>query len=205
MSPRTFTLMTLRHALISLGAVALLAGCAGTNFKRPDQAALKLGSSTTADVVAAMGEPSRTGELTKNGSQIKRMSYSYATTMGVGLYAGVIPARSMTFSTADGKLVGQQYLSSFNEDGTDFDDSKVPQIVKGTTTRSDVVALLGRSTGESVYPLSKNPGEQAISYLYVHLRKQFLGASKLYTKSLTVSFDARDVVSDVEFSVSGEK
>ena len=194
-----------RLASFVLGSALLLAGCAGTDFKRPEASKLEVGKSTAADVTAAMGPPSRTGEAMKNGEKLKRVSYSYANLGGTPLYQNVIPARGMSFTLHNDVLVAQHFNSSFKEDGTDFDESKVAQIQKGKSTRADVVALMGRPTGEAVYPVSRAKGERAVTYAYVQLRQQALGGRKLYAKTLTVSFDAHDVATDVDLQTSGEK
>ena len=53
--------------------------------------------------------------------------------------------------------------------------------------------------------VSRAKGERAVTYAYVQLRQQALGGRKLYAKTLTVSFDANDVATDVDLQTSGEK
>ena len=50
----------------------------------------------------------------------------------------------MGFYFFDEVLVGHEFLSSWAEDHTDFDEKKVSTIVKGKTTRAEVIQLLGQ-------------------------------------------------------------
>lgn len=190
--------------LLALATAALLSACAGTDFKRPDPQALVVGKSTAADVTRVMGEPRQTGEALKNEQKIKNVRYVYATTGGESLYAGVVPARAMVFSTFNDVLVGQEFVSSFKIDATEFDEAKVKELVKGKTTRAEVEALLGKPSGEVIYPIIKKAGEKAYVYGYSHAKGNAFNM-KFYAKTLVVSFDPSGVISDVEYTSSGEK
>ncbi|MGI0035822.1 MAG: hypothetical protein ACRD98_08130 [Nitrososphaera sp.] len=188
----------------SLAVVAFLAGCAGTNFKRPEPEALRVGTSSQADMTRVMGAPMQTGEVLKNNQKIKSARYAYAEGAGTGRYLGVVPARAMVFSTFNDVLVGQEFVSSFPQDATDFDESKVSGILKGKTTRSEVIATLGKPNGEAVYPLIKSQGEKADVYSYSHAKGSVFNM-KFYSKALIVSYGQNGVVSDVEYTSNGEK
>jgi hypothetical protein len=190
--------------LTAVMATAFLAGCAGTNFKRPDAQAFQLGKSTTADISRVMGAPGQTGEMMKNNEKVKSSRYAYAEGAGTGRYPGVTPARAMVFTTFNDVLVGQEFVSSFPEDATEFDDAKVPGIVKGKTTRAEVIALLGKPNGEAIYPLIKSKDQNAMVYSYTHVKGSVFNM-KLYSKSAVISLDAANVVTDVEFASTGEK
>jgi outer membrane protein assembly factor BamE (lipoprotein component of BamABCDE complex) len=190
--------------LMAAVAAAALAGCAGTDFQRPDSEALRVGTSTLADVKREMGQPMQTGESLRNGEKLAVSRYAYANTGGGGTYPGVVPARAMVFITHKDVLVADEFVSSFAADTTEFDDSKTAGIVKGKSTRADVVALLGKPHGAAVYPYIKNKGDSAALYSYAHAKGSVFNM-KFYNKTLVVSFDGNDVVSDVEFSSTGEK
>ena len=70
--------------------------------------------------------------------------------------------------------------------------------------RGEVVALLGRPNGEAIYPLIRSRTETGIVYSYSHAKGSVFNM-KFYSKALIVSFDANGVVSDVDYTVSGEK
>jgi hypothetical protein len=192
------------QSVTALVTVAALAGCAGTNFKRPDPTALTLGKSTQAEITQVMGSPVQTGETLRNGEKFKVSRYAYAEGAGTGKYPGVVPARAMVFMTHQDLLVADEFVSSFPDDATDFDDAKVSAIVKGKTTRQEVQALLGTPNGRGIYPFVKNKGDVASVYSYSHAKGNVFNM-KFYSKNLIVSFDASGIVSDVEYTSSGEK
>jgi hypothetical protein len=193
----------LKHCLIVV-LVAAVSGCAGVNFKRPEPQSLVVGKSTAADVTRVMGAPVQTGEALKNNEKVKTSRYAYAEGAGKGTYPGVVPARAMVFFTFNDLLVGQEFVSSFPEDSTDFDESKIGAIVKGKSTRADVLALLGKPSGEAIYPLIKEKGQIAVVYSYAHAKGSVFDM-KFYSKSLTVAFDGNGVVTEVDYASSGEK
>jgi outer membrane protein assembly factor BamE (lipoprotein component of BamABCDE complex) len=102
---------------------------------------------------------------------------------------------------------------------TDFHESRIPSITSGKTTRSDVLQLLGKPSGQEIFPLLKIQGERRLIYTYARVRgdSALIAKSgmttlsrtptdlKTYSKSLVVSFDANDIVSDVKFTSSGAK
>jgi outer membrane protein assembly factor BamE (lipoprotein component of BamABCDE complex) len=199
------SIMTIATRFLSVFAItAVLAGCAGTDFKRPDPQSLVVGKSTAADVTRVMGAPRQVGEVLKNEQKIKTARYVYATTGGESLYSGVVPARAMVFSTFNDVLIGQEFVSSFKIDATEFDDSKVKSIIKGKTTHQEVEALLGKPSGEVIYPIIKKVGEKAYVYGYSHAKGNAFNM-KFYAKTLVVSLDPAGVVSDVEYTSAGDK
>jgi hypothetical protein len=194
--------MTRRLAMLGLAAVTLsLAACAGRNFVRPSDDAFKLGQTTYADLVQKLGEPRRQATMLRNGKSVQIASYSYATNFDEPLESGVVPARAMSYYFADGLLVGQEFVSSFKSDNTDFDATKVSDIVKGTTARSEVIRLLGKPAGSYIFPVVKESAGPAIGYAYSATFRGPLSV-KFTRKVLRVSFDAADRVSDVEYTSS---
>ncbi|MEQ1853047.1 MAG: hypothetical protein ABMA01_15825 [Chthoniobacteraceae bacterium] len=197
---------TMKNARLILALVwaVILSGCAGTDFKRPEPQALVVGKSTTSDVIRVMGAPYQTGESLKNGEKIKTARYAYAEGAGAGRYPGVVPARAMVFHTFNDLLIGQEFVSSFPADATEYDETKIQSIAKGKSTRADVVSLLGKPNGEAEYPLIKSKGEKGVIYSYSHAKGNVFNM-KFYSKILVVSFGANNVVTDLEYTSSGER
>ncbi len=181
---------------------ATLTGCAGSDFVRPTEGVLVVGKSTQSDVVAKMGNPLQTGEMTKNEKQLKVTKYAYASTGGDPAQPGVTPARAMTFTFFNEKLTSQEFISSFKQDSTDFDAGKIASIAKGKTTKEQVIALLGKPSGEAIYPIIKGTNDRAYVYSYVQAKGSVFDM-KFYRKALTVSFNGDGVVTDVEYATSG--
>jgi hypothetical protein len=188
-----------------LSAALALAGCAGTNFVRPDAADLSVGHSTYAQVIAKMGEPRSTGEALVNGEKVKSATYVYASTGGEPLEAGVIPARALGYYFFQDQLVGQEFLSSFKSDNSNFDDTKVPGIEKGKTTRAEVIALLGKPTGTYIKPMVKETSGEAFGYTYSTTSGSVFSGFKVFKKALRITFDSADHVLDVDYAASGTK
>jgi len=195
---------TLNQHVLVLVTATIVAGCAGRDFKRPDPQSLVVGESTTADVIFFMGEPMSVSEAVMNGQNIKTMWYTYSSGFG-SLNPDVIAGRVMAFSTFNDLLVGQEFISSFKEDATDFDESKLNEIVKGKTTRAEVQATMGEPSGELIYPVVKKSGETAFLYTYREAKGGAYIKLTIYVKKLVVWFDPTGVVTEIEFSSSGVK
>jgi outer membrane protein assembly factor BamE (lipoprotein component of BamABCDE complex) len=187
-----------------LGLMLLLSGCAGTNFTRVADDTLVLGQTTSEQITARLGSPYREGVLTKNNEQLKTAVYAYAATTGEGAADGVTPARSQGFYFFENRLVGYEFSSSWKEDSTNFDATKVAQIKKGESTRADVVRPLGNPGGKGIYPLIPGKDENAVNYLYTQVTGSAFNM-KVYQKQLVVTFDKQGVVTNVEFTESGQK
>lgn len=151
-----------------------------------------------------MGKPMQTGELIKNNEKVQMVRYAYAEAAGASLYPGVVPARSMVFMTFNGQLVAQEFSSSFASDATDFDEAKISSILKGRSTRADVISLLGRPTGDALYPLIKSKLESGIVYSYGQTKGTVFNM-KFYNKELIISLDANNVVTDIDYTAVGQK
>jgi hypothetical protein len=98
------------------------------------------------------------------------------------------------------KLVAEEFVSSFPNDAIDFDEPKVSSIVKCKTTKAEVLTLLGKANGSDIYPFIKTQGETALLYSYGHAKGSAFNM-KFYNKSLSVSFNAASVATDVEHRV----
>jgi len=189
--------------MIAFFALAL-SGCAGTDFVRPDTDFLKNGQTTYAQVIARMGAPRREGSVVKNERTIKTASYAYAATGGKPLHEGVTPARAMGFYFYDDTLVGHEFISSWAEDNSDFDESKVKDIVKGKTTRAELAQLLGKPAGHYIHPLIKPATGDAAVYAFAETSGSVFNL-KFFRKVLVVTFDTAGVVADVDYSSSGSR
>jgi len=169
------------------GMVAVLAACAGTDFVRPDTGAFQYGQTNYAMVVAKMGPPRQSGALVRNEKNIGSITY------------GEPAGRAATYYFYDKLLVGSEYTSSKAEDSTDFDGSRVAGIVRGKTTRAEVLKLFGKPGGVYVYPMIKTPGADASVYAHIETRGAAF-SQRIVRKRLVVTFDAKGVVSDMEFA-----
>ncbi len=194
--------MLTRHIVSTiLITVSALTGCAGRNFLRPQPESLVLGKTSAKEILEKFGTPGGEGTATKNERLVRSVSYSYASSVGTPLVEGVTPGRTMGFAFVDDVLVGYEFVSSFKDDHTDFDEAKAKEIKKGEATRSRVVELLGPPHGLATWPLTKERSAKALIYWYLQVKP----VAKIYQKRLVVTLDANDVVSDMEFAASGAR
>ena len=196
--------MIIRFARIcvTLSAIAP-AACGATDFVRPDPAELRVGQGTYSQVVATMGAPSSTREVLSNGEKIKTITY-VSNTGGEPLEAGVIPTRVIAFYFHQDHLVGQEFVSSFKADHTNFDDAKVAGFEKGKTTRSEILQALGKPTANYVKPMVKETSTDAIGYGYTTTSGSALTGLRVSTKLLSVAFDRNDKALEISYSAYGK-
>jgi hypothetical protein len=195
---------TLRTAcLVSL--LSALVGCAGRDFVRPSPQDFTLGKTAYSQVIQRMGEPRRASDILKNGKNVKAITYVYASKGSEALEADVTPARALTYFFYADTLVGQEFVSSFKSDNSNFDDKLVPSIRKGQSTRSDVITLMGEPTAMFIVPMVKETSGEAIGYTYQAVRGGLFSGIKNSVKSLRISFDDKGVVSDIEYTSSDNK
>ncbi|MDR1995748.1 hypothetical protein [Azonexus sp.] len=183
----------------------VLAGCAGKDFTRPASDTFKLGQTNYSQVVQKMGEPGRAGDVLQNEKPVKSITYVYASTGGEPLEDGVIPARALTYYFYSDILVGQEFLSSFKSDNSNFDSAKVESIKKGKTSRAEVIQMLGKPTASFIPPMVKTTSGEAVGYSYQTTRGGAFSGFKFFHKVLRISFDDKDIVSDVDYVTSETK
>jgi hypothetical protein len=179
---------------------AMTTGCAGKDFVRPDSTELKNGQTTYDQIVEQFGKPSREGTVLKNEKMVTTASYAYASVAGKS-HRGGTGARGMGYYFFNDILVGYEFISSFEEDHTDFDEMKISQIIEGTTTLDEVIQLLGKPSGYYTYPLIEAKTDEAAVYAYSDVRGTF--KMKLFQKLLVVTYDDDRVVTKVEYTSSG--
>ncbi len=192
--------------LMTLAAAAVMAGCAGKDFLRADNGALRVGSSTYSEVVELMGEPQRTGQVIKNAQPLRSIVYVYAVSGGEPYEDGVIPARAQTFWFHHGVLVGQEFISSFKSDATYFNTEKVGEVTQGKSTRADVEGLFGPPTGSFVAPVVEGGHGLSYGYRYQTTRggvfSGVFNSFKFHNRSVVFRFNREGVVDLIDLEVS---
>ena len=183
----------------------VLAGCAGKDFVRPAPDAFKLGETSYSQVVRQLGEPRKSGDLLKNDKTVKSITYVYASTGSEPSEGGVIPARGLTYYFYQESLVGEEFLSSFKSDSSNFDEAKVESIRKGQTSRPEVIQMLGAPTALFIPPMVKSTAGEAIGYTYQATRGGLFSGFKVMFKSLRISFDDGGLVSEVDYASAGNR
>ncbi len=198
--------------MLALGLFLFCAACShpvGHDFPMAEQANLVLGVTTKSDVQARFGEPSTVNTETKSndGPQpatefdtfrpagtYSTLDYRYAV-VGGRLATG-LGAKLVRLVFLDNRLVSYYYIDNFVVGSTNFDESRVGQIVKGVSRKEDIIALLGQPAGKWGPPLLAVPGGEA--YAYAFTANTLAGEAKS-TKSLTIIFDRQGRVKDLRF------
>jgi outer membrane protein assembly factor BamE (lipoprotein component of BamABCDE complex) len=196
--------MTMRSSIekiFTVIAIIVLAGCAGKDFVRPDSGALKNGQTTYNQIVQQFGKPYAEGSVLKNDKFVKTVSYAYASVGGKS-YRGGTAARAMGFYFVDDTLVGYEFVSSFAEDNTDFDEMKINQITEGKTTLDQAIQILGKPAGYYTYPLIESDTEEAAVYVYSETKGSAFNM-KMFRKMLAITYDSSRVVTKMEYTSFG--
>jgi hypothetical protein len=181
-----------------------LLGCAGREFTRPDMATLRNGVTSYAQVTERFGPPYAEGSLVRNDKTVRTANYVHSAANGKPAREGIVPTRAMAFYFYNTVLVGHEFLSSWADDSTDFDETERRRIIRGTTTEAEVVQLLGKPSGYQIYPMIESTSGKAAVYAYSELENVVLGR-KAYRKVLVVTFDGTGVVTALDFTSVGSK
>lgn len=188
--------MKLIRVFAVIAALVALGGCA-TNFVRPPSESLTLGKSTSADIIKLAGKPTSQNDNFKiNGETTKVLSYYYND--GAKFWGLIIPQRTLTYTLFNDTMVGEEFNSTMDGEKTEFDTSKANTIQKGKSTKDDVIALLGKPSGEVIYPVIKEKNSRGLVYAYSYAR--FAGILTSYNNYLlVVTVDDKNIVTDVSY------
>jgi hypothetical protein len=155
-----------------------------------------------------MGSARTQGTLLRNEHTLKSISYFYSSSVGSANHLGVVASKGMNLAFDADRLVAYEYLSTYSDDPTDFDESKVKEIVKGKTRKDEVISLLGSPTGRAIHPYVRPQDGEGMSYTYYQMRRSatpFRHEPYVYYKQLLVTLDRAGTVIEVEFTQTGEK
>lgn len=192
--------MRTTRTAVSLALASAAAACAGASFVRPTPDAFTLGKTTQEQVVQQLGTPAHRGTIRRNDASFETITYAYMSSFGA-LEEGVVPHRQLLLIFSNGVLVGEEYSSSFKADHTHFDEAKLASVVKGETTRADVIRLLGAPSCRFIPPAARSGVK--IGYLYRTTRGGPVhGGYEHGAKYVELSFDDRDRVADVELTIA---
>ncbi len=179
-------------------------GLAAEKVKYPAPEVLVLGETTNDQVIELFGKPKNkpVSEETKDGILL-RLYYIESGNM----YKGFLPMRQLGFYFKDNVLIGYDWFSSFKDDSSDYDDTKIDLIKKGETTWEQVIELMNCKYGIYTYPKTDDPDDRALVYTYSHYEVLvgFKTKTNVYTKVLMVVCDKDGIVKDVETALNGEK
>ena len=166
-------------------AVLMLGACtAGRDFPKPTPDQVVLGQTMRSEILAKYGPPRSQKENILSSAatpagvrtpfdadvvagRYNLIVYAFADALAGRTEGGSVPARSVAFQFLDDRLIAYQFVSTFGEDSTNFDETKISALEKGKTTKNDIVALLGEPGGHSIYPAIQRQGDEKLSYSFV--------------------------------------
>ena len=196
-----FSLGRSNRSVAVLCLIGLLVGaCASPPpLQRPIAGSLVLGETRLAAVIDQFGTPSRRKTLTIRQCRIDSLVYSYMDPDARAHAARAESVRGLYLYFDQGTLAGYNYLSSFAEDHTDFDQNLIERLVEGRSGRDQVIALFGEPSGESAYPLAKRKGQTDLVYCYVETVLEPFGSGETRTKTLVISVDGSGIVRKIDY------
>lgn len=195
-----------------IGLILLLTACGGglSDFVRPDESKIVIGESTSADIVTQLQrEPDATGNKLVNNTMLNQLEYAYLVndnaTSDTPDEAGFIAVKGQMYYLNANVLVGSDYYSTFANDSTKFDVSKITSIVEGKSTKSDVIKLLGRPSIVMVQPMISKDSIGAIGYHYRTMNLGTPGKLRTTVDRLVVEYDKKNIVTKVTFESKSDK
>lgn len=205
---------------IVLGLAALLAACAGPEtrraFERPAPNRFLPGVTPMAEVIAAYGAPGQSlswdaageapgaaqpppfGRQPVQGT-MRQIDYVHVASNAPAARPGIEPTRTLTFWFWQDRLVGYLGQSSFKADSTAFNEAQVNGLRAGTSTRRDLLRMLGQPAGILTHPLVRGEGNEVLIWDNAEFDR-FLNETR--RKRLDVLVDAAGAVVDLRFSSS---
>ena len=160
--------------LVTVFFILFATGCAvGVNITRPAPGLLMPGKTTYEETLATYGDPWLEGKVTVNERTLNTVTYSYGSVGAESYDTNIGAGRGLTLWFENGMLVGHEFRSSFKEDHTDFDESRIKEIEKDKSDKASIIAILGHPTGEYIYPLMKEKDKVGLVYSYLEVKPEF--------------------------------
>jgi len=170
-------------------------------LERSAPSAVTLGKTTTAELKKQFGDSLPNEVFLSNDREVSYALYNLKPDrkLAKGLRDGDRRALEyQLFVFENDILVAQAQYSSHESNHTDFDEDKYKDIVKGQTTREEVIELVGPTNGSRFCPSDAPGNPKGLEYLYVNFLDEFSLGSNYRFKWLTVEFE-HGVVSAVRY------
>lgn len=170
-------------------------------LERTAPSAVTLGKTTSAELKEQFGDPLPSGVFLSNDREISYALYNLKPDRKIakGLRDGDRRALEyQLFVFENDVLVAQAQYSSHESNHTDFDEAKYKDIVKGQTTREEVLELMGPANGSRFCPSDAPGNPTGLEYLYVNFLDEFSFGSNYRFKWLSLEFE-RGVVSAIRY------
>lgn len=192
-------------AVLCLVLLTAACGSVGRDFPAPANDELTLGQMKPAEAFKRFGEPFRKSVVASSGGNLNvQATDERPASLRPAAVEGVTQVWTYTYSVSSGsrsmllifwndRLVFYNVASNFTDQSTNFEEGKVSQTRRGSTTYADVVALLGKPSGQGVFPVVATRGHRLVVYQYGKASSE---TRTVAFKRLELALDARDVVVD---------
>ena len=190
-------------------AVLVVSGCMGSSFSRQDDGKFVLGHTTYTQVIAEMGPPLSTQSGEARDPRREEFEIAHYESSAYFEEPG---NRQDTYATSiqdyifyKDVLVGRAFVSSNEKDSLNWNKFKVDDLVKGRTTRSEVIKMLGRPSAAFIWPAVAKTSGEAVGYYHCSMvvSQSWVAMNKAtaqrHRKQLLITFDDNDRIADVEY------
>ena len=196
---------------VMVALTVLLGACAaeteGRDFGRPDYATGSAPDLTEAQIIRQLGQPFSRGQVLKHGQHMVSVLIYVRLT---GLPGERVRYRKRySFVFAGSRYLGYSFFSGAPEDQVSYDDRLVAKIIKGKTSKSEVLAMFGNPNEALLYPATPEAtgsagyvareGDSLVDYDYYVLEAD---GTWVESKSLRVVFDQDGIAKDVRFAAN---
>ncbi|MDX2128549.1 MAG: hypothetical protein SFU91_05895 [Chloroherpetonaceae bacterium] len=168
----------------------------GVNFVTPKEQDLIIGITTKQILLNKLKKPIKSSKDLRNGQMVESLYYYYA--IGQGAITSTYSSKAFTAFFKNDTLIGYIFNSSFKEESTDFDETKVEKIVKGKSSQEDVLASFGKPSGKTLYPVTEEDKTQEGDYNFYYV---FEDISTKGEKLIVFTFGSNNIVKNIVFSV----
>lgn len=149
-----------RSLALLIAVSTLLSSCGFTPYRPlPNYEEFPFGIQSEADLYSKYGQAKTAYAYTVNSEITKQYCY-----VGRDLVR-LKGVSKMCYLFWKDSLIGYQYAGTSGQDTKDVALSDLDKIVKGVTTKSEVIKLLGQPNGIYHYPLVKDKGEEGFYYV----------------------------------------
>ena len=188
----------------SLSLFLLVGACAAPlaerELTRPAYSVFSSSTVTEGEILAQYGQPVSRGQLLKHDQLIHGLHYFR---LSGDWSTRVRFKKHCWFYFAGQKYLGYSFVTGWPEEQVGFDEEKVSQVIKGKTTRDEVIAMFGPPDGMLRYPAMPDQtaaeGDSMVDYGY---RLYSPNGGWVESKGLRIVIDPAGVVKDVVFEAN---
>jgi len=135
--------------LILIVALSIFSGCfTGREFRYERFTDLDLHKVKKSEYAGIFGQPFKITDMYAGGDKYQIVWYN----AGYRPFIGNLSVRNLFLEFKNEELNGYMYVSSFTEDKTVVDISKVENVKIGVSTKEDVISVLGKPYGKVFCP-----------------------------------------------------